>query len=387
MNMTKLDQFRNFIEKKSRNFLCKAIPFALCMGIFLGGCAGPNNISDVDSSITSSGSMDADSSHSSAFDDSQTTSTLTDLKPVILDYSELEAATVLEEPVLGAVTNNPHYVLSVPTQMTRIGDDYFIVDCYHNQVITSTDKNAPLTEWKVLTDQMIMGHTIASDGVVYLVDDTENHRVLIFEKIDGNFYLTQTFDNVGNRPHYVEYVEEYGMFYVLSSMTGEMYRFVREEGSSKVYLADVLSLPDYNGIYMRSFTIDGDYLYLTPCDGTILKTLKSNLEIVDTYIVPSELAGLIQVTPIQDYFYITVSTNDLGDASYASIVRTKDLASLASGEYEVLYDTFDSVGTPYYISSFDGHYYLTHHCYISTYGVWEFDVVENELMDVKVLLP
>ena len=92
----------------------------------------------------------------------------------VLSWSEAVEA-VSSEPV-----KNVQPSLSVPTQITKIGDDYFLVDCYHNQILTSKTPDAPLTDWYVMTDQINRGHTIAGDGTVYLADDTENNRVLIF---------------------------------------------------------------------------------------------------------------------------------------------------------------------------------------------------------------
>ena len=84
-----------------------------------------------------------------------------------LSWSEAVEA-VSSEPV-----KNVQPSLSVPTQITKIGDDYFLVDCYHNQILTSKTPDAPLTDWYVMTDQINRGHTIAGDGTVYLADDTE----------------------------------------------------------------------------------------------------------------------------------------------------------------------------------------------------------------------
>ena len=174
----------------------------------------------------------------------------------VLSWSEAVEA-VSSEPV-----KNVQPSLSVPTQITKIGDDYFLVDCYHNQILTSKTPDAPLTDWYVMTDQINRGHTIAGDGTVYLADDTENNRVLIFEKQDGQFYLTQLFNEIGTRPHYVVYDETEKRFYVLSSMTGQLYVFYRPDpDSSSVALEKILSVPELDQIYVRSFTIDGDDLY------------------------------------------------------------------------------------------------------------------------------
>lgn len=111
------------------------------------------------------------------------------------------------------VPPNPYGDLSVPTWLTKIEDTYFLVDCYHNQVIYNDNLSEPLSEWKVMTDDIDKGHTLASDGSVYLVDDTERHRILIFEKENEVFVHTQTFNGIGNRPHYIIYDAPTDTFY------------------------------------------------------------------------------------------------------------------------------------------------------------------------------
>lgn len=292
----------------------------------------------------------------------------------------------LETPLEGGTVLNVQPALSVPTQITKIGEDYFIVDCYHNQILTSDTLDRPLTEWKVMSDQIDKGHTIAGDGTVYLADDTENNRILIFEKKDSSFFLTQTFDDIGIRPHYVVYDEDSGRFYALSSMTGEIYVFARPADSLDVVLEKILSIPELNNIYVRSFTIDGDDLYFISGNRSILRTRKSDLTVLERFPVPDEIAGMIQLTRIQDYFYITVSTDLYGSQDFATMLRVRDLNDLASGSWEDVYKTFIGGGTPYYISAFDGHFYLTEHR-IPGHGVWQFDLINNEFSDVIALYP
>lgn len=301
--------------------------------------------------------------------------------PAVLRYADR-----LEMPVPGGLAANIQSALSVPTQITRIGDDYFIVDCYHDQILTSPELDRPLTEWTVMSDQISRGHTIAGDGTVYLADDTENHRILVFEKKDGIFYLTQTFDGIGVRPHYVVYDEASKRFYALSSMTGELYVFVRPADTSDVALEKVLSIPELNGFYVRSFTIEGDDIYFVSGNSTIIRAGLKDLSVRETWPVPAEIAGMVQLTRIQDYFYITVSTDLTGSQDYATLIRTKDLGALAEGNWEDIYGTFIGGGTPYYISSFDGHYFLTEHR-IPGHGVWQFDVRDNEIVNVETLFP
>ncbi len=301
--------------------------------------------------------------------------------PEVLRYADR-----LETPVAGGLAANVQSALSVPTQITRIGDDYFIVDCYHDQILTSPDLDRPLTEWTVMSDRISRGHTIAGDGTVYLADDTENHRILVFEKKDGIFYLTQTFDGIGVRPHYVVYDEASKRFYALSSMTGELYVFVRPGNTSDVALEKILSVPELNGFYVRSFTIEGDDIYFVSGNSTIIRAALEDLSVRETWPVPAEIAGMVQLSRIQDYFYITVSTDLTGNQDYATLIRTKDLSGLAAGNWEDIYGTFLGGGTPYYISSFDGHYYLTEHR-IPGHGVWQFDVEDNVIRNVKTLFP
>ena len=279
---------------------------------------------------------------------------------------------------------NPFSSLSVPSCITRIGEDYFIVDTYHDQIICSDSLTRPLTEWRVVTDQITRGHTIAGDGTVYLADDTENNRVLVLEKKDGKFLLTQEFAAIGTRPHYVVYDEKTERFYAYSSMTGELYVFLRLADSSQVVLEEIRSVEKLNGIYVRSFTIMGDEIYFVSGNSTIIRARLSDLSILEEYPVTAEIAGMIQLEKIQDYYYITISTDAAGSQDYATILRTSDLHALASGEYEDVYSYFVGGGTPYYMGSFDGHYYLTEHR-IPGCSIWQFDVIENEITNVTLL--
>lgn len=98
---------------------------------------------------------------------------------------------------------------------------------------------------------------------------------------------------------------------------------------------------------------------------------------------------MVQISKIQNYFYITVSTDIAGNADYATFFRVRDLAQLADTDTppESLYSHFTQGGTPYYISCFDGSYFLTQHCMIPGTGVWQFQVIDDELKDIQVLYP
>ena len=135
---------------------------------------------------------------------------------------------------------------------------------------------------------------------------------------------------------------------------------------------------------MRSFTIDNDSVYFISGNSSIIKARLSDLSVEETWPVSDQIAGMIQLTKIQDYFYITVSTDLYGDQSFATILRVSDLSKLAEGEWEDIYETFVGGGTPYYITAFDGHFYLTEHR-VPGHSVWEFDVIDNQVSNVRAV--
>ena len=232
-----------------------------------------------------------------------------------------------------------------------------------------------------------MGHTLASDGLVYLIDDTENNRILVFEKKDGVFYHTQTFDEIGNRPHYIIYDETTDTFYAWSSMNGEMYLFRHNPDDSRMYLTEIRKIDSLSDTYVRSFTILDDKIYFVsgiPGNPAILEASLDTFEIINTYPVPDSMAGMIQLTKIEDDYYITISTDINGSQDYATIVRTNDLSGLSEGNYEDIYEYFIGGGTPYYITQIDDAYYLTEHR-IPGHSIWRFRITDREITDVETI--
>lgn len=294
-----------------------------------------------------------------------------------------------DSSLLNAIPVNSYPDLSVPTYITKLENLYFIVDCYHNQVIYHDNLSDPLTEWQVMTSDITMGHTLASDGTVYLIDDTENNRILVMEKITSDigesvFIPTQEFLNVGDRPHYIIYDEYTDTFYAWSSQSGEMYLFRHAKDDSRMYLTEIRSIPSLMGVYVRSFTIMDDLIYFVSGNSSIIEADLYSFEIKKEYPVPGQIAGMIQLTKIEDYFYITISTDISGNQDYATMIRTKNLNDLASGTYEDVYSNFIGGGTPYYITQIDGIYYLTEHR-LPGHSIWSFQVENNEIINVTAV--
>ncbi len=287
---------------------------------------------------------------------------------------------------LNTIPNNPCPYLRVPTYVTKVKDTYFIVDCYNDQVIYNDNLTDPLYEWYIMTNDISRGHTLASDGTVYLIDDTENNRILVMEKLPNDngqevFMPTQEFTDIGNRPHYIIYDEYTDTFYAWSSQSGEMYLFRRAPESSRMYLTQIRSIPSLDGVYVRSFTILEDRIYFVSGNSSIIEADLYSFEIKKEYPVPPEMAGMVQLTKIQDYFYITISTDITGNQDYAAMIRVKDLKDLATSAYEDVYANFIGGGTPYYITQIDGTWYLTEHR-LPGHSIWSFQVENNTITDV-----
>ena len=306
----------------------------------------------------------------------------------IYEWESIASDSDIESEPLQPITyeKNIYDTLNVATYLTKIGDTYFISDCYHNQILFHDNVKDAITEWKILTNDVHYAHTIAGDGTVLLIDDTENNRILVFEKAGEGYVQTQTFDNVGMRPHFVQYDEKRQTFYAWSSITGEMYYFKRNASNNEVFIEKILKIDELFGVYVRSFTIMEDDIYFISGHNNekIIRANADTLEILETYSVTPEIAGMVQLVKIQDYYYITVSTDNQENQDYATILRTKDLHSLADGEYEDIYDKFGiSGGTPYYITQIDGRYYMAHHR--TSENIVAFDVVNNEIKNVEVV--
>jgi hypothetical protein len=306
-----------------------------------------------------------------------------------VDYETLENLTSSGE------MKNPYDTLNVATYITKIDGTYFIADCYHDQIIYNDNLEDDIGKWKVLTNEVHYAHTIASDGISIVIDDTENNRLLVFQKIAGEYVHTQTFEDIGMKPHYVQYDEKTGLFYAWSSITGEMYMLKRSQNATgdgvyPLYIDKVYKIDELYGVYVRSFTImeDGIYFVSGHNNEKILKAVVDNdndcFEIVGEYKVSPSIAGMVQISRIGEYYYITVSTDNEENQDYATIIRTDSLEKLEVGDYEDIYQSFGiSGGTPYYITKIEGRYYMTHHR--TEENIIAFDIIDNNIENIQVL--
>lgn len=313
---------------------------------------------------------------------------------------------------------NGYTYLLMPTQIKKIAGTYFIVDCNHNQVIYSDNPGKELRYWNVMTRNVKNPHALTSDGEIYMVADTENNRLLTFRKSYGVFYPIEIIENVGIRPHFVDYDYETGQFYAWSSMTGEMYIYERKDGekekeedkdkekkeekeeeeekekdkekdkekekdtNKELVLVQIRAIPELSGCYARSFTILGDVILFPAVErSSIIMADKDTFEIIKEYPVPEAIAGMVQVSIVDGYFFITVSTDRMYNPNTSTVIRAKSLDDLAIGNYESLYGTFGNNGTPYYVSSFEGSYYMIHEN--AAPNIYRFRAKDGKIFDIK----
>ena len=266
-----------------------------------------------------------------------------------------------------------------PTQISKFGDLYFINDCWQHRIIYSDSLTAPISEWSTLTEDIIGGHTISSDGSIYVCDDTDNNALRVFVKNDNGFTEVQNITDVCYRPHYTYYDEVTELFYVMGANNGELFVY-RNENQTLTPVNHI----SYDGLissYTRSFAIIDGYMYII--GNSIYKVdYLNDYSIIEVYEIPEEIQGPVGLMKAQDYYYLTIYT-DKDYNKKPEVIRTRDLSSIIRNEYEDIYDELGLAGTPYLMTEIDGRYYIADADQRN--GVVSFIVVNNKIVDVQRL--
>lgn len=269
--------------------------------------------------------------------------------------------------------------LYTPTLVTKLGNDYFLVDCWHNRILYSQTLDHPLSEWQTLAEDIRGGHTISSDGSLYLVDDTEHGSLRTFMKKEGGFQELQRIVAKGTRPHFTAYCPEKQCFLALLSSGNHLLR-LQKQANGHLAITEDFQVPGAENEYIRSFTFIDGYIYLVSGGGFIRKVVyRQNFRLVENIPIPPEFAGMNGLTKLGNFFYLTTYTRDGKIAP--RFVRTRDLRGISRGDYEDLYKTFGFKGVPYFISSFDGRHYVTEIDTAS--GFTSFALQGDKIVDIK----
>lgn len=258
-----------------------------------------------------------------------------------------------------AVTIDPNLVkrtfrpgrLYLPTAIEKLDGQYFVVDCYNNRVLYSSDLAVPISDWQVLDDQLSRPHSIASDGRYFVVDDTEAHRIKVYQREGEGFSLIQSIGNVGSRPHRVRYDPATKAFYVLASTSQAITKLVA--GNDGLEVSYTRKLPFLGSAYTRSFSImDGNMVFVSgPGVLTIAEYDDDSYRLLQSLAVPDEYRSMNDLMRIGDAYYISASLNRM--------LRCESLTDLPESRCRSVYDQLPFRGNPYYFSRFDGNVYVT----------------------------
>ena len=271
--------------------------------------------------------------------------------------------------------------LYIPTMISKYDSTYFINDCWNHRVIYNTSLDNDLNTWLTLTDAgYIGGHTIAYDGEVYLLDNTDASEVLVYKKTnDGIFVKTQTIYGVTGRPHCCVYDSDRERFLVIGSTVGKIYIFKNKDGI--VDWTDTVILDEIKDSYVRSISIIDNQLYTVSGPGSICVYDMSDdgsFSLRCQYTVPDKYYGMNGIYKFGSYYYVTVNTDASGDVNAATVFRVKDLADIENGNEEIIKNTLNISTQPYFISHFDNTYYCPYISSESANGIVSFDIDEHD---------
>ncbi|CAI6086086.1 hypothetical protein [Cohnella sp. JJ-181] len=259
-----------------------------------------------------------------------------------------------------------------PMFITKLSGLYFIADSWNHRLIYSSDVNTPIKNWKVLDDDIAAPHSIASNGTIFISEDTGRDRLFVYTLTTKGFAKTQVIDNIKGRPHRTVYDQATRKFYVLTSDTQNMYTLSVKNG--RVVIDSKKHLPYMEASYVRSFSIIDGLMYFVSGPNQILAVnyKDGTFSLREKYDVPAGYRSMNDLKKIGNYYYITVY--------YNKFIRLKDLSDFSTAED--LYTKLGFKGVPYYMSYIDGKVYVTE---IDTYSaIRSFKVLDDQISMVQV---
>ena len=265
--------------------------------------------------------------------------------------------------------------LYVPTEIRKINNKYFIVDCFHNRIIYSNDVELDYDKWNVIDFPFTKPHSIAGDDDTYVAVDTDANSIVVFDK---DLNVKQRLYNVGSKPHHVIYYNS--KFYVLMSTTNiEICIYKKDESTGMIKLESRNKLDYINSTsdnaYVRSMSIIDGFLYL-PCatNGHVYKVSMNDFSLVEDYTINTEYGGFNFITKIDSTWFIT-STGGTDYSHNPALLRTTDLATKPTIDTSIEFS-----GTPYYIEYFDDKYWIPEIYYGNS--VRSFKYIDNDIRNI-----
>ncbi|WP_237566618.1 ATP-binding cassette domain-containing protein [Paenibacillus sp. EZ-K15] len=270
--------------------------------------------------------------------------------------------------------------LYTPTAIAKFGKEYFIVDCWHHRVIYTSNLAEPINKWRAFRGDFTNPHSIATDGEVYLVEDTENDSVKVFRRRGTTFIETQVIKQIGRQPNKLVYDSNTKRFYGIAASSQQV--FVLKNINGEVKVEKVIKLEYLENAYVRSINIIDDHMYIVSGPGKIMVAnyIDLSFDLVREYKVPFELQGMNDLAKIGSFYYMSVYQNGAGDIA-PKLIRAKDLDELET-EFEDIYDQLGLNGVPYYFSVIEDRIFLTE---IDSYSsIRSFKLIDDNIYDIVV---
>ena len=281
-------------------------------------------------------------------------------------------------------TDAGHF-LYAPSMIKKIDGKYFICDSRNHRIIYSDKLNTDFEDWETLTDaSYTFGHTIDGDGELLVFDNTDSDQVFSYVKNEeGGFDHQLTLGMLEGKPHYTKYNETTGQFLVLSSEEACVYVFCNRNGELSYLRTE--KLYELTGASARSISLIGDCIYIPSSNGYIFSydCDEDCMDLRGVYALPEEFYGINQIVKIGRYFYFTVNSDD-GTDENAGIYRVESLSDIINGAAEKVSDGFGFTGEPYYITAFDGRFWVCEESIDGGNGIKSFQVdEEGNIGDIK----
>lgn len=240
--------------------------------------------------------------------------------------------------------------LLAPTFLEKIGQCYYLVDCWHGRVLYTNNLKQPLKDWKTLSGCLGQPHSLASDGQWLVIDESSNNRLSIWKINREGQPITcpksqphQILTLSGIQPHRVRYDKKKKLFYCLTAKDQKF--FILKANKAGLKVINCLELKFLKPYYCRSFTLGktNEIYFAAGSDDlsvlqkpiykpekssiyqakfSSLSTKKAHFEVVASYKIPVKLANMNDIFIWQNKFYLTAVPNQL--------ISCEDLARLKS---------------------------------------------------------
>ncbi|MDO4231681.1 MAG: hypothetical protein Q4D19_06080 [Lautropia sp.] len=238
--------------------------------------------------------------------------------------------------------------LYAPTQVVRLGTRWFIVDCWHHRIIHSEDLYLPIARWHTLDENIAGPHSIATDGHFFVAEDTGRHGVKVYRQpAPGVFEQAQYLPNIGRRPHRVLFDAARRQFLIVGSEDQTLY-ILREQAGALV-LAAAVHVPELQGQYCRSITLQGDTLWFVGNFHLVRYRMTPQGVVPDT----GHITLHARFHGSNDLYFFENGTGGILTSTPRSAVRFRVLDDLALGTATDLAQGTSSgafSGTPYYVT-------------------------------------